>query len=65
MKRLFSSGETDVRLPAFPYTPPVGWTMRATPSVVYCDTVVPAETIEAVGKYVAKSKQGDDAISPR
>ena len=59
MMRLVSGPETDMQLPAFPDTPPVGVAITATPSVVRFCTVVPAEIITAVGRYVETMKGAD------
>ena len=61
MMRLMPDEAQGIQLPAFPDTPPLGWAMSATPSVVKFSTVVPAETMEAVGSFVEKLKQLDDA----
>lgn len=52
MLQLVSGPEAGVRLPVFPQTPPVGWTITVTPEVVTTDTVIPAEIFEALGPYV-------------
>ena len=59
MLRLMSGAEEGIQLPAFPDTPPVGWAMTATPSVVKFNTVVPAEISEAAGSFVEQVKQLD------
>ena len=57
MMHLISGPDAGVRLPAFPPTPPVGWTMTVTPTVVKFDAVLPAEIIEAVKTFVEQVKQ--------
>jgi hypothetical protein len=59
--KLMDVPDTGIQIPAFPGTPPLGFAMTATPSVVKFNTVVPIETIEANGSYVEKVKQLDGA----
>jgi hypothetical protein len=61
LMKLMGVPDTGIQIPAFPDTPPVGFAMTTTPSVVKFNTVVPVETIEAVGSYVEKVKQLNDA----
>ena len=57
MIQLFAGTDQGIQLPAFPPTPPVGWSLRATKSAVKIDTVLPAEALEAVGGFVGQVQQ--------
>ena len=50
-------GGPGIRLPAFPETPPVGWSLQAKPAAVQIDLVFPAETLGAVGGFVERVRQ--------
>ncbi|OYP35358.1 hypothetical protein CGZ80_11850 [Rhodopirellula sp. MGV] len=41
-----------VRLPDFPSTPPIGWTVKAQEDQIKVDAIVPAEVFETAAQYV-------------
>ena len=57
MLQLVSGPEAGIQLPAFPDAPPAGWAMTATPTGLKFNTVLPAETMEALGSFVEKARQ--------
>jgi hypothetical protein len=55
---LFVPGpEVGFKLPEFPQTPPVGFAVTTSPNEVQTHMVVPAEVIQAVGRYVIQFTQ--------
>ena len=52
MISMMSPATNGFRIPAFPETSPIGWAMRAEKLQLTFQTVIPPDTIDAVGNFV-------------
>ncbi len=50
--------ESKPRIPEFPATPPVGWTVKVSPPRMFdAEMVVPHELVVALGAYISDVKK--------